>query len=178
MTSDAGSSFDGINASIGDNNASASDIMASIPVDAGASSDGPGALTNVIDAPIADASSAGDEGSSTDCIVSSINERNELPALAVGAEPSSTSSSTLANADSIVTAGLGAERDEPTNGAQRAKSTELCPIHSTGAADAKMEMAVNLDTMLFVNQSSIILSHLDKRANVPLHAVTQPFTNN
>jgi hypothetical protein len=34
-----GSGFDGIDPSIGDNNASASDIMASIPVDAGASSD-------------------------------------------------------------------------------------------------------------------------------------------
>ncbi len=92
MTSDAGSSFDGIDASIGDNNASASDIMASIPVDAGASSGGPGALTSAVDAPMADASSAGDEGSSTDCIVSSINERNESPELAVGAEPSTNSS--------------------------------------------------------------------------------------
>ncbi len=62
---------------------------------------------------MADASSAGDEGSSTDCIVNSANERNESPALAVGAEPSTTSSSTLAKVDSIVTAVLGAER-EPT----------------------------------------------------------------
>ncbi len=70
--------------------------------------------------------------------------------------------------------------DEPTNGAQKAKSTEYHPIHNTGASDAKMEMAVNLDTMLFVNQR-------DKRANVPLHAVTnstiitwtgKPITNN
>jgi hypothetical protein len=35
----------------------------------------------------ADASSAGDEGSSTDCIVISIDERNELPELAIGVEP-------------------------------------------------------------------------------------------
>jgi hypothetical protein len=119
-----GSWFDGIDALIGDNNASASDIIASIPVDAGASSDGPGALISVVDAPMADASSAGDEGSSTDCIVNSIKERNELPELAVGAEPSTTSSSTLAKVDSIVTAGLGAERD-PTHGAQKAKLAVL-----------------------------------------------------
>ncbi len=88
-----------------------------------------------------------------------------------GAEPSKTSSSILAKVDSIVTAGLGAER-EPTKRAQNAKSTELYPIHNTGASDAKMEMAVNFDMMLFVNHSNIITVKLDKRANVPLHAVS------
>jgi hypothetical protein len=46
-----GSWFDGTDASIGDNNASASDIMASIPVDVGAPCSRPGALISVIDAP-------------------------------------------------------------------------------------------------------------------------------
>ncbi len=96
-----------------------------------------------------------------------------MPDLEIGAGPSTTSSITLVNADSIVTADLGTERDL-TYEAQNAKSTEYDPFHNTGASDTRMKMAVNLDMMLFVivNQSNIITINLDKMADSSLHAVT------
>ncbi len=96
-----------------------------------------------------------------------------MPDLEIGLGPSTTSSITLVNADSIVTANLGTERD-PTYGAQNAKLTEYYPFHNTGASDTRMEIAVNLDMMSFVNQSNlnIITINLEKRVDAPLHVVT------